>query len=211
MKNEQEKYHGIYQKKNSQHNFPEIVPFLIDSPEGIVNQYISLRGGADGYFGSGGKLHAGKMVKKGSNLIMGIGGKFGEKNRDFFVQGVGDFFCGGKIDVIFGIRNPDLAGVIIPQIVKGVKKHGRTGGVFFRFQRGIILGYTAGKRVVFFAYILFQPRFHEIRASGCHHQKADHAKQEIAAEKFGGDGFFHEAFTSNLYPIPQTVASDQPG
>ena len=58
---------------------------------------------------------------------------------------------------------------------------------------------------------MLQMPFNETGTDACYQQKSDNANQDVTENKFPGQRSFHSLFTSNLYPIPHTVAIDQLG
>ena len=53
--------------------------------------------------------------------------------------------------------------------------------------------------------------FDETGTATGYQQKTGNANQDVTEDKFSGQRSFHSLFTSNLYPIPHTVAMDQLG
>ena len=61
------------------------------------------------------------------------------------------------------------------------------------------------------ANFFFQIGFHEMRATCCSEKETYNSNENITADQFAVNRFSHSLFTSNLYPIPQTVEIDQFG
>ena len=59
-------------------------------------------------------------------------------------------------------------------------------------------------------YRVFQMLFHHIRTAEGYEEKSQNPDENIKSQEFCGKMMlFHGFFTSNLYPIPHTVAMDQ--